>query len=220
MKTRSQKLQLKLTIQFALFFIIVAGFIFFYFTNKFEEQVNDKYQYKANVFVNFFTQNPQIFIDRKFTDTEIITRLLELNNAVYLVVENSSGELLDALNLDTAEKNFYILAKSDDNKISKDEKVYRVELPIKSKEASGKIYVGFESGDDAKGLFKNKLLTALFSLTILMAGIVFTYFMSSISFRPLSKILKALDTAQISGGVNKSKFYKKDEFSCVGWMYL
>ena len=215
MKTRSQKLQLKLTIQFALFFVIIAGFIFFYFTNKFEEQVNDKYQYKASVFVNFFTQNPQIFIDRKFTDTEIITRLLELNNAVYLVVENSSGELLDALNLEVAEKSFYILAKSDDNRISKDEKVYRVELPIKTEEASGKIYVGFESGDDAKGLFKNKLLTALFSLTILMAGIVFTYFMSSISFRPLSKILKALDSAQISQIDNKSKLFKKDELGII-----
>ncbi len=215
MKTRSQKLQLKLTIQFALFFIIIAGFIFFYFTSKFEEQVNDKYQYKANVFVNFFTQNPQIFIDRKFSDTEIITRLLELNNAVYLVVENSNGELLDALNLEVAEKSLYVLAKSDDNKISKDEKVYRVDLPIKTKEASGKIYVGFGSGDDAKSLFKNKLLTALFSLTILMAGIVFTYFMSSISFRPLSKILKALDVAQISDGVNKSKFYKKDELGII-----
>ena len=215
MKTRSQKLQLKLTIQFALFFVIIAGFIFFYFTNKFEEQVNDKYQYKASVFVNFFTQNPQIFIDRKFTDTEIITRLLELNNAVYLVVENSSGELLDALNLEVAEKSFYILAKSDDNRISKDEKVYRVELPIKTEEAFGKIYVGFESGDDAKGLFKNKLLTALFSLTILMAGIVFTYFMSSISFRPLSKILKALDSAQISQIDNKSKLFKKDELGII-----
>lgn len=215
MKTRSQKLQLKLTIQFALFFVIIAGFIFFYFTNKFEEQVNDKYQYKASVFVNFFTQNPQIFIDRKFTDTEIITRLLELNNAVYLVVENSSGELLDALNLEVAEKSFYILAKSDDNRISKDEKVYRVELPIKTEEASGKIYVGFESGDDAKGLFKNKLLTALFSLTILMAGIVFTYFMSSISFRPLSKILKALDSAQISQIDNQSKLFKKDELGII-----
>ncbi|MCK7525511.1 MAG: PAS domain S-box protein [Ignavibacteriales bacterium] len=39
--------------------------------------------------------------------------------------------------------------------------------------------------------------------------------MSSISFRPLSKILKALDTAQISGGVNNSKFYKKDELGLI-----
>mgnify|MGYP001590607652 CR=1 FL=1 len=141
--TRSQKLQLKLTIQFAMFFIIVAGFIYFYFTNKFEEQINDKYQYKADVFVNFFMQNPQIFFERKFSDTEIIKKILELNNAVYLVVESSSGELLDALNLEIAEKSLYILAKSDDNKISKDEKVYRVEMPIITSNISGKIYVGF-----------------------------------------------------------------------------
>ncbi|MCU0342517.1 MAG: PAS domain-containing sensor histidine kinase [Ignavibacterium sp.] len=215
MKTRSQKLQLKLTIQFALFFIIIAGFIYFYFTSKFEEQINDKYQYKADVFVNFFVQNPQIFLEGKFTDYEIITRLSELNNAVYLVVESSSGELLDALNLEIAERNLYILAKNDDNKISKDEKVYRVELPIKSNQASGKIYVGFQSGDDAKNIFKNKLLTALFSLSILMVGIVFTYFMSSISFRPLSKIIKALDSAHISQGLDKSRLYKKDELGII-----
>ena len=215
MKTRSQKLQLKLTIQFALFFIIIAGFIYIYFTNKFEEQINEKYQYKADVFVNFFVQNPQLFLDGKFTDYEIITRLSELNNAVYLVVESSSGELLDAINLELAERNLYILAKNDDDKISKDEKVYRVELPINSKQASGKIYVGFESGDDAKNIFKNKLLTALFSLSILMVGIVFTYFMSSISFRPLSKIIKALDSAHISQGSDKSRLYKKDELGII-----
>ena len=119
MKTRSQKLQLKLTIQFALFFIIITGLIYWYFTTKFEEQVNDKYRYKADVFVNFFTQNPQIFLERTFTDPSIITKLLELNNGVYLVVEDSSGELLDALNLEIAEQSLYILAKSDDNKIFK-----------------------------------------------------------------------------------------------------
>jgi PAS domain S-box-containing protein len=215
MKSRSQKLQLKLTIQFALFFIIVAGFIYFYFTDKFEGQVNDKYKYKADVFVNFFTQNPQIFSDRRFTDKEIISKLLELNNGVYLVVENSKGELLDAINLEAAENNFYILAKSDDNRISKDEKVYRVELPIKTQETYGKIYVGFESGDDAKNIFKNELLTGLFSLSILLAGIVFTYFMSSISFRPLSKIIKALDSGLVNDGADKSKIYKKDELGII-----
>ena len=214
-RTRSQKLQLKLTIQFALFFILVAGFIFFYFTNKFEEQVNDKYIYKADLFVNYFSQAPQIFIEKKFTDLAAVENILELNDAVYLVIENSSGELLDALNLDIAEKNLYILAKSGSEGISQDESVYRVKLPIKANNASGNIYVGFKCGDDAKNLFKNKLLTALFSLTILMAGIVFTYFMSSISFRPLSKILKALDTAQISAGVSESKFYKKDELGII-----
>lgn len=37
-----------------------------------------------------------------------------------------------------------------------------------------------------------------------MIGIVFTYFLSSISFRPLAKILKALDSANISIDTKKS----------------
>ena len=164
-RTRSQKLQLKLTIQFALFFIIVSGFIYFYFTNKVEDQVNEKYTYKADVFVNFFTQNPQIFVDKKFTDSDIINKILELNDAVYLVVENSSGEMLDALNLEVAEKSLYILTKADGEGISKDEKIYRVKLPIESSDISGNIYVGFQSRDDAQQLFKNKLLKS-FSLKV------------------------------------------------------
>lgn len=214
-RTRSQKLQLKLTIQFALFFIIVSGFIYFYFTNKVEDQVNEKYTYKADVFVNFFTQNPQIFVDKKFTDSDIINKILELNDAVYLVVENSSGEMLDALNLEIAEKNFYILTKADGEGISKDEKIYRVKLPIETPDISGKIYVGFQSRDDAQQLFKNKLLTALFSLCILMVGIVFTYFLSSISFRPLAKILKALDSANISTDNKKFSSHRKDELGII-----
>ena len=214
-RTRSQKLQLKLTIQFAMFFIFISGFIYFYFTNKFEDQINEKYTYKADVFVNFFTQNPQIFFDKKFTDTEIIQKLLGLNDAVYLVVENASGELLDALNLEIAERNLYILTKADGEGISKDETVYRVRLPIKTKAISGKIYVGFKSGDDAQKLFKNNLLTALFSLCVLMVGIVFTYFLSSISFRPLGKILKALDSAHLTQEINKANFRRKDELGII-----
>ena len=214
-RTRSQKLQLKLTIQFALFFIIVSGFIYFYFTNKVEDQVNEKYTYKADVFVNFFTQNPQIFVDKKFTDSDIINKILELNDAVYLVVENSSGEMLDALNLEVAEKSLYILTKADGEGISKDEKIYRVKLPIETPDISGKIYVGFQSRDDAQQLFKNKLLTALFSLCILMVGIVFTYFLSSISFRPLAKILKALDSANISTDNKEFSSRRKDELGII-----
>jgi PAS domain S-box-containing protein len=214
-RTRSQKLQLKLTIQFALFFIIVSGFIYFYFTNKVEEQVNEKYAYKADVFVNFFTQNPQIFFEKKFTDVEVITKLLNLNNAVYLVVENSAGEILDALNLEIAEKNLYILTKDFGEGISKDEKVYRVKLPIGTTNISGFIYVGFQSRDDAQKLNKNKLLTGLFSLCILAVGIVFTYFLSSISFRPLAKILKALDSANISEDIKKFSSHRKDELGII-----
>lgn len=199
MKSRSQKLQIKLTLEFSLFFIIIAGFIYFYTTIKFEDQLMDKYRYKASVFVNYLEQNPQVFFEKKFANKEDAAKLLELNDAIYLVVESNSGEVFDAINLDAAEKNFYVLSKRDYEGISKDESIFSIVLPVDfNRSPIGKIYVGFDSNEDAQKLFKNKLLTALFSLSILLAGIVFTYFLSSISFRPLTKIIRKLDTITIS----------------------
>ena len=48
-----------------------------------------------------------------------------------------------------------------------------------------------------------------------MIGIVFTYFLSSISFRPLAKILKALDSANISIDNKKISSSRKDELGII-----
>ncbi len=216
MKSRSQKLQLKLTLEFSLFFIIIAGLIYYFTTTKFEDQVIDKYRYKASVFVNYLDQNPQVFLDKTFTDKESFAKLLELNDAIYLVVENKSGEVLDAINLEAAEKNYYVLAKKNYEGISKDESIFSIVLPIEvNKNLIGKVYVGFNSNDDAQNLFKNKLLTALFSLLILLAGIIFTYFLSSISFRPLTKIIKKLDTITIAKSEKDFIHSNKDQLSVL-----
>lgn len=199
MKSRSQKLQLKLTLEFSLFFILVAALVYYYTVTKFEDQLMDKYRYKASVFSNFIEQNPQIIFKKSFSDNESTEKLLELNDALYLVVENKAGEIAAAINIDVAESNFYILSKKNYEGISKDEKIFSIVLPIHvDKEVIGKIYVGFDSKVDAQNLFKNKLLTILFSLSILLAGIVFTYFLSSISFRPLTKILSKLENLNFS----------------------
>lgn len=210
-KNRSQKLQLKLTLEFSVFFIIVSAFIYFYTTIRFEDQLMEKYRYKGSLFVNYLQQNPHIFINRKFFDVESTNKLLELNEALYLVVEDSNGQVFDGINLDIAEQNFYILSRKDYEGISKDQKIFSIVLPVKINNAeAGKIYVGFESLEDGKKLFKNRLLTALFSLSILMAGIIFTYFLSTISFKPLTKILRKLEKVSVA----KEQFDKsqnKDE---------
>ena len=216
MKNHSQKLQLKLTLEFSLFFIIISVFIYFYTTTKFEDQLMEKYRYKASIFNNYLEQNPQIFVKKKFADKESVKNLLELNDGIYLVVENNSGEVFDAINLDLAEKNFYILAKKDYEGISKDENIFSIVLPVShNKNPAGKIYVGFDSRGDAKNLFKNKLLAALFSLLILSAGIVFTYFLSSISFRPLNKILKKLDAISNSKSEKSLTDSHKDQLGVL-----
>jgi len=194
---KPQKLQLSLTIQFASFFLIVGIFIYFYFSQKFQEEVLDKFKFKSEIMVRFLEQNPH-FLDKSGIDdkTQLI-QLMMLNEAVYLVIENNKNSIVDAINLEVAEYYLYVSANNNDN-ISFDESVYKVVLPIKMEEyGSGKVYLGLKAGLVAADLKKKTYITALFSLVILMGGMVFTYFLSSISFRPIIKLINVLSKSDI-----------------------
>jgi sensor histidine kinase regulating citrate/malate metabolism len=194
---KPQKLQLSLTIQFAVFFIIVAGLIYYYFSQKFEEEVLDKFKFKSEMITKFLEQNPQFFWANRIEDKTQLIQLMFLNEINYLVLENTYGELVDAVNLETAEHYLYVAANDNDN-ISFDETIYRVVMPVSlDKVQQGKAYLGFHAGTIASELKRKTLLTALFSLSILLAGMVFTFFLSSISFRPIMKLISALNKSDI-----------------------
>ena len=194
---KPQKLQLSLTIQFALFFILVSAFIYYYVSQKFEEEVRDKFNFKSEVVVRFIEQNPQFFSMHKIEDKTQLNQLISLNEVNYFVLEDKDGHFVDAINLELAEYYIYAAADNRDN-ISIDESTYRVVLPIIiENNQEGKIYLGFDNGTIAADLRRKTLLTALFSLSILLAGMVFTYFLSSISFRPITRLISALNISDI-----------------------
>jgi len=194
---KPQKLQLSLTIQFAVFFILVTAFIYYYFSQKFEEEVLDKFNFKSEIVSKFLEQDPSYFDKSKKEDKTQLIQLMMLNDATYLVIEDDHGSIMDAVNLDVAEYYLYVKANNDDN-ISYDETIYRVVLPLKIGEhKTGKVYLGLKAGMVAADLKKKTYLTALFSLLILLGGMVFTYFLSSISFRPITKLISALNKSDI-----------------------
>ena len=211
----TRKLQVKLAIKFALFFIAISVFIYFYFVNSFESEVLEKFRYKARVFSNYLEQNPHIFWEGNLGDRTQIIRLIELNEAKYLVLEDRNGNVLDAVNIELAEGNFYITTTRGEG-ISQDHQVFRISLPIiANKLEVGKIYVGFYAAESIVHLHKKKLLTALFSLSILLSGIVITFFLASISFKPLSKLNSTLDQS-IKGDKNvKVDYSKQDEIGLL-----
>jgi len=194
---KPQKLQLSLTIQFALFFVLVTAFIYYYFSQKFEEEVLDKFMFKSEIVTKFLEQDPSYFDGSKKEDKSQLIQLMMLNDATYLVIEDDHGSIMDAVNLDVAEYYLYVAANNEDN-ISYDETVYRVVLPLTIGEhRTGKVYLGLKAGMVAADLKKKTYLTALFSLLILLGGMVFTYFLSSISFRPITKLISALNKSDI-----------------------
>jgi PAS domain S-box-containing protein len=212
---KPQKLQLSLTIQFAVFFIIVAGLIYYYFSQKFEEEVLDKFKFKAEMLTKFLEQNPQFFWANKIEDKTQLIQLMFLNDVSYLVLENNTGELVDAVNLDMAEEYLYVAANDNDN-ISFDETIYRVVLPVNQDQIQqGKAYLGFNAGTIATELKRKTLLTALFSLSILLAGMVFTFFLSSISFRPITKLISALSKADIKEQKLLLSKFKNNEIGII-----
>ena len=215
MKINSYRFQVKLTLQFTLFFIVISGIIYYYFTSKFEQDTREKFHYKAQVFLNYFESNPEIFWQKSFHDKRIAKDLMRLNKASYLILETASGEVFDGVNFDDAESNFYILTKEEED-ISKDKSIYRVVLPIMARFSEvGKVYVGFSISKDAINLHKQKLLTGLFSLSILFTGMLFTYFMSLISFRPLIKVLKRLERVPETNDNEDNKLKKRDEIGLL-----
>ncbi|MEJ2493919.1 MAG: hypothetical protein P8Y79_06290, partial [Ignavibacteriaceae bacterium] len=85
------KLPAKFAIKFALFFIVLSGLVYLYFTNSFENEAIEKFRYKAKVFSNYFEQNPHIFwMKKKFDDRDQIIKLMKLNDATYLVLEDKN----------------------------------------------------------------------------------------------------------------------------------
>ncbi|MBE0571234.1 MAG: PAS domain S-box protein [Ignavibacteriaceae bacterium] len=212
---KPQKLQLSLTIQFAVFFIMVAGLIYYYFSQKFEEEVLDKFKFKSEMITKFLEQNPQFFWANRIEDKTQLIQLMFLNEINYLVLENNYGELVDAVNLETAEHYLYVAANDNDN-ISFDETIYRVVMPVKlDKIQQGKAYLGFNAGTIASELKRKTLLTALFSLSILLAGMVFTFFLSSISFRPITKLISALSKADIKEQKLLLSKFKNNEIGII-----
>lgn len=192
MGTKPKRLQLSLTLQFTLFFALAAGSIYYYFSQKFEEEVLDKFKFKAEVISKYIEQNPRIFWNKEIEDKERLTQLMSLNDVGYYLIKDNNGNVIDVLNPEMAE--YYLLNKtSNTNSISYDQSIYNLVLPVNDNHLQkGNIYIGFQAGSAVTDLRKKTLLTALFSLSLLLAGIVFTYLLSSVSFRPVTKIISAL----------------------------
>ena len=215
MLKKPPKLQLQLTLEFSLFFIVVAVLIYTHFTSKFEDDALEKFRYKAQIVANYLTQNPEFFNSKLPLKGSSVSDLMEWNNAAYVVLEDNSGKIVNAINIDQAENQLYIKTQNDEG-ISFDDMIYKVAFPvIVNGSIIGKVYVGFVSLDVTHELNNKFLLTALFSLFVLLAGIVFTYFLSSVSFRPITRLISILDKPVTEKTHLNIKSFKYDEIGIL-----
>lgn len=193
MTNGSRKIQTIFTIKFAVFFILLGGAIYLHLTYKVDRDAHEKFKEKAQTIAHYFSHNPEILWQSKISEKSFLNELVEINKAKYLVVENASKEAFDGVNVEEAEKYFYLVDDSKEN-ISSDQEIYRTSVPVFVRGLDiGRIYVGFNSEDVAQKVFDKKLFAGLFGLAVFLVGTVFTYFLSSVSLRPLTQVFYRLD---------------------------
>jgi PAS domain S-box-containing protein len=209
------RLQLKLTIEFAFFFIIVSGFIYFYFINSFENDALEKFRYKAKMISNYLVENPRILQDQKFHNRSQLANLLEINDAEYILLENINGKVLDGININQANSKYYLSSRTAGG-LSKEDNLARIQLPFIAHNLEiGNLFVGFNASETITELHRRNLLTAIFGLSILLSGIILTFFLSSVSFKPLMKIIRTLDNNIEAKNIVKVDYSKDDEMGLL-----
>jgi PAS domain S-box-containing protein len=212
MINKSQKLRLNLTIQFAVFFILLSVFVYYVFSSGFEENIYEKFKSKSEIVARYIEQNPQIFSDGKLTDKDELIQLLHLNDAIYFVMLDNNGLLVDGINISEAENNLYLLSEHSKN-LSSDGTVYRFHMDVHygDKSEVGKVFVGYKAGTVTFELKRKTLQTILYSLGILLAGMIVTYLLGLILFRPIIKLYSALDKTDRAEQIDLLSRFKDNE---------
>ncbi len=193
MTNGSQKIQIIFTIKFTVFFILLSGAIYFHITHKSDMEAHERFSEKAETIAHYLSHNPEIFWQSKISEKSVLSELLEINKALYLVVENASHEVFDGINMQEAEASYYLMDDAEES-ISSNQKIYRTSVPVLVRKIDiGKIYIGFDSEEIAQKLLSKKTYAGFFSFLIALIGTLFSYFLSSMSLRPLTKVFYRLD---------------------------
>lgn len=211
MKSLSRKFQFKLTVAFSLIFLLLSGISYLYFTNMFGKRELEKFNIKADIFLSYFENNPDVVSGKQIGDTEFLSTLIDFNKVNYIVLKNNAGQLIKIFNSDEGANN-YLLSKKYGAGIDFDNKVYRFLAPIFSDGVkSGELMIGFPAVRTISKLDQTNLLTALFVLTILLSGIILTSYLSSISFKPIAGILSSLDRVAEGNFDHKIDYNRNNE---------
>jgi PAS domain S-box-containing protein len=120
-----------------------------------------------------------------------------MNEAAYIILEDINGTFIDAVNLRYAEKKAYLLVNNLDD-VSLDKSIYKAVIPIIIDNIMvGRVYVGFNSLDleIARTIQSKYSLASLFSFAVLFIGLIFTYYLSSVSSKPIKKLISSLDSS-------------------------
>lgn len=196
---------------------LISASISIFFTNKYEEQIRRAFQNKSESISKItawgFGQGIY-FNDEKGLD-DVIESTKIVNEILYLVVLNDSGNVIRGSNIEAAEENLYIRSKYAPD-INYDVMLYKLMVPVAYRDLElGKLYIGFSLEQYHNDIYDARLTTTVIGIIVFIIGLLIVVFISNRITKPL---MCMLDTAQIiSEGELKQRIQlrTKDELSSL-----
>ncbi|MGE5805223.1 MAG: PAS domain S-box protein, partial [Ignavibacteria bacterium] len=206
------KLRVKFTISASIITAFISLAIFFYFSQRFEEERKKAFQDNSNIALKSIaiTSGLELSSGNSSLD-ETIDALLSANRIVYMVIIDTADNVIRAYNLPVAENNNF-KSTANNEKIGKNESIFRKTGQIISKNhIIGKIFLGFSLTKLNNDIKTVQISVGIVSAVLFLINIFLVSLIGSLFTRPIDKITRAAEMISQGNLSQRIKYSPNDE---------
>lgn len=206
------KLRVKFTISASIITAFISLAIFFYFSQRFEEERKKAFQDNSNIALKSIavTSGLELSSGNSVLD-ETIEVLLSANRIVYMVIIDTADNVIRAYNLPGAENNNF-KSTANNEKIGKNESIFRKTGQIISKNhIIGKIFLGFSLTKLNNDIKTVQISVGIVSAVLFLINILLVSLIGSLFTRPIDKITRAAEMISQGNLSQRIKYSPNDE---------
>lgn len=206
------KLRVKFTISASIITAFISLAIFFYFSQRFEEERKKAFQDNSNIALKSIaiTSGLELSSGNSSLD-ETIDALLSANRIVYMVIIDTADNVIRAYNLPGAENNNF-KSTANNEKIDKNEIILRKTGQIIYKNhIIGKIFLGYSLTKLKNDIKTVQISVGIVSAVLFLINIFLVSLIGSLFTRPIDKITRAAEMISQGNLSQRIKYSPNDE---------
>ncbi len=207
-----QSIRTKLFMAFSALVLFFAIFIYLYFPARLRDQALKGAQYETQSLANFlaFSISPAIDFDDSVSAEETMQAAKQNQDISYVVVTGKSGQRF--VGYGDQHGAFEKFATIAGGQISEDGSLWKTNSDVMRQEVPiGKVYVGLSLAKLNEGVLESQRVIALISLTFIVLGLVFVFWIATILTSNLGRILVAVKGVGQGDFSRRAKVNSKDE---------
>jgi len=192
---------------------LISIFIFIFFPARLEKQAIKAISAKAESIseMTAFSIAPALFFEDAENIEAVLKSAQQNEDLAYVVVLDGSGNVMSQYSKEEAKERDFNYLQNNDH-ISSTDNIYRVITPIfMDGNEIGRLYLGLSLEGLKSEVANSRMIIALVSLIIFIAGVVAVFGISTIITNPLSKMSQTF--GRISGGdlTQRAEIFSQDE---------